>query len=292
MKLVLVTGMSGAGRTQALRDMEDMGFFCVDNIPPKLIPQFLNVMMEDDSIQKCAISVDVRAGEHFSEIYKVLETIKKQNIGYEILYLDAADDILIRRFKETRRTHPLSPEGNLLSALHMERRKNARLRGIAKYVIDTSNYTLKTLKKALFELFSDDATYDDVLISVVSFGYKHGIPLDADMVFDVRFLPNPYYHEELKELSGNDEKVREFVLKEPCTKDFIYKAYDLVELTLPYYKNEEKHQVVVAIGCTGGRHRSVVIAKELFDMFEKGGKRAILEHRHINLDAVRIKDNE
>jgi RNase adapter protein RapZ len=292
MKLVLVAGMSGAGRTQALRNMEDMGFFCVDNLPPRLIPQFLKMTLKDRSISRCAVSVDVRAGEHFSDIYDVLESLKEHEIDYEILYLDAADDVLIRRFKETRRNHPLSPEGNLLDGLTKERRENARLKGKAKYVLDTSSYSNKTLKRALAELFSDDAAQDDVLVSVVSFGYKHGIPMDADMVLDVRFLPNPYYNEDLRELTGLDEAVREYVFLDCCTRQYLQKIYELVELTLPYFKTEGKQQLVIAIGCTGGRHRSVAIAQELYAMLLQGGKRAFLEHRHINLDAVKMKDNE
>lgn len=291
MRFVLVTGMSGAGRTQALRNMEDMGFFCVDNLPPRLITQFIWMMIGEMSIKKCAIAVDVRAGAQFSEIYDVLEELEKQNIRYEVLYLDAADEILIRRYKETRRTHPLSPGGSILEGIRKERLENVRLKSKAKFTIDTSSYTAKHLQQTLFQLFSDEAGYDDVLVSIISFGYKYGIPVDADMVLDLRFLPNPYYVDELRDLSGTDDPVKNYVFIEACAMQYIEKAFELIKLTLPFYKTEGKHQLVIAIGCTGGRHRSVAFAEKLYEMITNDGNRTLIEHRHINLDSIRLKDN-
>lgn len=287
----MVTGMSGAGRTQALRNMEDMDFFCVDNLPPRLITQFIWMMIGEMSIKKCAIAVDVRAGAQFSEIYDVLDELERENIRYEVLYLDAADEVLIRRYKESRRTHPLSPRGSILEGIRKERIENVRLKNKAKFTIDTSSYTAKHLQQTLYQLFSDEAGYDDVLISIISFGYKYGIPVDADMVFDLRFLPNPYYVDELRDLTGIDGPVSKYVFTEACAMQYIEKCFELIKITLPYYKAEGKHQLVIAVGCTGGRHRSVAFAEKLYGMIIEDGIRALIEHRHINLDTLKQKDN-
>ncbi len=287
----MVTGMSGAGRTQALRNMEDMGFFCVDNLPPRLITQFIWMMIGEMSIRKCAIAVDVRAGAQFSEIYDVLDELEKENIRYEVLYLDAEDEVLIRRYKETRRTHPLSAGGSILEGIRKERVENVRLKDKAKFTIDTSSYTAKHLQQTLFQLFSDEAAYDDVLVSIISFGYKYGIPVDADMVLDLRFLPNPFYIDELRNLTGIDSPVSKYVFTEACAMQYIEKAFELIKLTLPYYKAEGKHQLVIAVGCTGGRHRSVAFAEKLYQMICEDGIRALIEHRHINLDSLKQRDN-
>jgi RNase adapter protein RapZ len=263
----------------------------VDNLPPRLITQFIWMMIGEMSIKKCAIAVDVRAGAQFSEIYDVLEDLEKQNIRYEVLYLDAADDILIRRYKETRRIHPLSPGGSILEGIRKERLENIRLKNKAKFTIDTSSYTAKHLQQTLFQLFSDEAGYDDVLVSIISFGYKYGIPVDADMVLDLRFLPNPFYVDELRDLTGMDDPVKKYVFIEECALQYIEKAFELIKLTLPYYKTEGKHQLVIALGCTGGRHRSVAFAEKLYEIIKNDGNRALIEHRHINLDSIKLKDN-
>ena len=281
MKFVIITGMSGAGRSQALKRLEDMGYFCVDNLPPKLIPEFAKICLENDHISKAATVVDMRMGDMFHDIFATIMCLKEMDsIELSILYLDADDETLVRRFKETRRRHPLSPDGNIISGISRERESLKRIKDLANNVLDTSTYNLKKLGEAMERLYSEE-NEKGILITVTTFGYKRGIPIDADMVFDMRFLPNPYYEESLREHTGREQSVKDYVLSFPRAHIFIDKINELVNYVAPYYVEQDKKTLVIAIGCTGGVHRSVVIAEELYRIFKEQGHRVTLEHRDL-----------
>ncbi len=283
MKFVIVTGLSGAGRSQALKRLEDIGYFCVDNMPPRLIPEFAGICQAQD-IQRAATVVDTRMGIMFDDIFDAISRLREMDgVDLSILYLDADDEALVRRFKETRRRHPMAQEGNITSGITRERAKLRTLKDIANHTVDTSTYSLKKLGEVLDQLFCDDAE-TGVLITVTTFGYKRGIPLDADMVFDMRFLPNPYYVDALRNHSGQDPDVRDYVLSFPRARMFIDKVTELVAYLAPYYLEQDKKQLIIAIGCTGGMHRSVAIAEELYGIFKAQGHRVTLEHRDLGLD--------
>jgi len=288
MRFVIITGLSGAGKTQAVRYMEDMGFFCVDNLPPKLIPKFAELCYQTaGNISKVAIVVDIRGGRFFNDLFECLYSLKEYGYTYEILFLDASDDVLIKRFKESRRSHPLVKEGRLIKGIQMEREMLMQLRESANHIIDTSNMLSRELKEELIHLFVEHEQVQGITISVISFGFKRGIPLDADLVFDVRFLPNPFYIDRLKKHSGKDNDVREYIFAFPETGQFLEKLDDMVEYLLPYYVKEGKNQLVIAIGCTGGMHRSVSISDAFFEMLKNKGHRVIIDHRDIELDKTR-----
>ena len=281
MKFVIITGMSGAGRSQALKRLEDMGYFCVDNLPPKLIPEFAKICLENDHISKAATVVDMRMGDMFHDIFATIMCLKEMDsIELSILYLDADDETLVRRFKETRRRHPLSPDGNIISGISRERESLKRIKDLANNVLDTSTYNLKKLGEAMERLYSEE-NEKGILITVTTFGYKRGIPIDADMVFDMRFLPNPYYEESLREHTGREQSVKDYVLSFPRAHIFIDKINELVNYVAPYYVEQDKKTLVIAIGCTGGVHRSVVIAEELYRIFKEQGHRVTIEHRDL-----------
>lgn len=281
MKFIIVTGLSGAGRSQALKRLEDMGYFCVDNLPPKLIPDFAKMCLENDQIAKAATVVDMRMGDMFDDIFDAIKCLKEMNdIELSILYLDASEEALVKRFKETRRRHPLSEDGKVITGITLERGKLRSIKDLANNTIDTSTYSVKKLGEVMDKLFSDPGA-GGILITVSTFGYKKGIPIDADMVFDMRFLPNPFYIEELREHTGKEDVVRDYVLSFPRTKVFIDKVSDLVNYIAPYYLEQDKKQLVIAIGCTGGKHRSVAVAEELFRIFKAQGHRVIIEHRDL-----------
>lgn len=285
MRFVIVTGLSGAGKSQATKCLEDLGFFCVDNLPPALLPKFADLCYQTEGkFDRIALVIDIRGGKFFDDLFESLNQLKKMNYRYEILYLDASDDVLIKRFKESRRSHPLSPDGRILDGINEERIKLMEVKSKADNIIDTSNLTPRQLKEEIVHIFVKGKKFEGIIISVVSFGFKYGIPLDADLVFDVRFLPNPYYVELLKGCSGKDDTVKEYVLKWPETKKFLDKVTDMVEFLIPYYIKEGKTHLVIAIGCTGGRHRSVVIANEVYEALLKNGHRVIIDHRDISED--------
>jgi len=282
MRFVIVTGLSGAGKTLAIRYMEDMGFFCVDNLPPKLIPKFAELCYQSSGkIDKIAIVVDIRGGGFFDDLFECLYNLKELGYDYEILFLDAADDVLIKRYKESRRMHPLVREGRIIQGINMERERLKSLKEKATYVIDTSYMQPKQLKEALRNLFGDKQASQSMVISVVSFGYKNGILMDADLVFDVRFLPNPYYIDELRNHTGKDQDVRNYIFSFPETKIFLNKLEDMLDFLIPYYIKEGKSQLVIGIGCTGGRHRSVAIADAIYEMLRAKGHRTDVVHRDI-----------
>ncbi len=281
MKFIIVTGLSGAGRSQALKRLEDMGYFCVDNLPPKLIPEFAKMCLHNDQIAKAATVVDMRMGDMFDDIFEAIKNLKKmRDIELSILYLDASEEALVKRFKETRRRHPLSEDGKVITGITLERGKLRTIKDLANNTIDTSTYSVKKLGEVMDKLFSDTGA-GGILITVTTFGYKKGIPIDADMVFDMRFLPNPFYIEELKEHTGKEKVVRDYVFSFPPAKVFIDKVSDLVNYIAPFYLEQDKKQLVIAIGCTGGKHRSVAVAEELFTIFRAQGHRVILEHRDL-----------
>lgn len=285
MKFVIVTGMSGAGKTTVLKFLEDIGFFCVDNLPPALITKFSQLCFEQDgSIDKVALGIDIRGGKLFRDLFKGLEELKSEGYDYEILYLDASDSTLIKRYKETRRSHPLSRGGSLETGIGKERAMLADVRKRATYIIDTSSILTRELKEQINNIFMNDKTFDSLIIKVCSFGFKYGIPMDSDLVFDVRFLPNPYYIPELKELTGNDSPVSDYVMSFEESKVFLDKLSDMLEFLIPMYIKEGKNQLVIAIGCTGGKHRSVTLANELFNIL-KVDHSVILSHNDIEKDS-------
>lgn len=285
MRFVIVTGLSGAGKSQAIKCLEDLGFFCVDNLPPALLPKFADLCYQSGSkIDKLALVIDIRGGKFFDDLFESLNQLKLQDYKYEILFLEASDDILIKRFKESRRSHPLAMDGRIQDGIRDERIKLSEVKSKADNIIDTSNLTPRQLKEEMIHIFVEGKKFEGIIISVVSFGFKYGIPLDADLVFDVRFLPNPYYIDDLKKFSGKDEAVKEYVLKWNETKQFLEKTIDMVEFLLPYYIKEGKTHLVIAIGCTGGRHRSVALANEIYEAMKKNGHRVIIDHRDIYED--------
>lgn len=281
MKVVIVTGMSGAGKTAALNALEDMGYYAVDNLPPDLIKDFIKLLSNNKSnITKTAIVVDIRSGILFSKVYEEVLLLKNAGEDISILFLDARDEILVRRFKQLRRPHPLGNTGNILSEIAEERASLQQLKDNATHIIDTSTLTLGELKSRILSFYgSENLKNENINITIMSFGFKNGTLLDADLVFDVRFIPNPYYVDELKEKTGDDEDVREFVFKYERTNIFLDKVKNLINYLLPFYKEEGKTNLVIGIGCTGGRHRSVAIANELGKQFEEKGETVYVSHR-------------
>lgn len=285
MRFVIVTGLSGAGKSQAVKCLEDMNFYCVDNMPPVLMPKFAEICLKSSGmITNAAVVVDIRGGEMFKEINGVIEELKVIGITPEILFLGADDAVLVKRYKETRRNHPLSPDGKIEEGIEKEKTLLTEIKNKSDYFINTSNFTLQQLKKSLIEIFGDDRSSEGLLIDIMSFGFKYGIPNDADLVFDVRFLPNPYYIDELKTLTGMQSEVQEFVLKWQQTKEFLDKLYDMVSYLVPYYQEEGKSQLVIAIGCTGGMHRSVTIAEKMYEKLLANKFKVIKHHRDIEKD--------
>ncbi|WP_418790969.1 RNase adapter RapZ [Phosphitispora sp. TUW77] len=281
-KFVIVTGLSGAGKTQAIQCLEDLGFFCVDNLPPTLIPKFAELCAQSEGkINKIALVVDIRGGGFFDAVYDSLENLKSLGIRCEILFLDASDETLVRRFKESRRRHPLGAQGRVLDGIREERLKLEEMKGKASKVIDTSNLTNKQLKEQITLLYGLDNEEYNLNIDVMSFGYKYGIPMDADLVFDVRFLPNPHYIKELRPLTGNDIEVQEYVFDSPVSKTFMKKFSGLIEFLIPHYINEGKTSLVIAIGCTGGQHRSVTLVNKLYKFLKTSNYMVNKRHRDL-----------
>ena len=285
MKLVIVTGMSGAGKTIALKMLEDIGFYCVDNLPISLVDKFVQLVSEGTSIEKAALGLDIRSGEELGNLDEILENWRSSNVDVQVLFLDANDAVLIKRYKETRRTHPLAGAGRLENGIEKEREKLAFLKREADYIIDTSMLLTRELRKELEKIFLQDARYKNMYVTVLSIGFKYGIPEDADLVFDVRFLPNPYYDEHLRPLTGQVQAVRDYVMLGGTADAFLKKLYDMIDFLLPNYINEGKNQLVIAVGCTGGKHRSVTIARALYEHLEAVGEYGIrIDHRDIDKD--------
>ena len=281
MKLVIVTGMSGAGKTVALKMLEDIGFYCVDNLPISLVDKFVQLVSGGTDIKKTALGLDIRSGEELENLDEILENWRGSDVDVQVLFLDANDAVLIKRYKETRRVHPLAGAGRLENGIEKEREKLAFLKNEADYIIDTSMLLTRELRKELEKIFLQDARYKNMYVTVLSFGFKYGIPEDADLVFDVRFLPNPYYDEHLRPLTGQVQAVRDYVMRGTTAEIFLKKLYDMIDFLLPNYINEGKNQLVIAVGCTGGRHRSVTLTEELAKHLAAGGQKVMVNHRDI-----------
>lgn len=285
MRFVIVTGMSGGGKSTALKLLEDAGFYCVDNLPVPLIEKFIELVETPNAeIQKVALGLDVRTDQNFDETNSSLSQLRKNGYHFEILFMDANDNILIKRYKETRRKHPLAEgrDGRLEDGIRREREVLQKIKEQADYIIDSSKLLTRELKEELERIFLGNEEFNNLIVSILSFGFKHGIPQDADLVFDVRFLPNPFYLDELKHLTGNDKPVQDYVMQCPEAEIFLKKLQDMLEFLIPGYIKEGKHQLVVAIGCTGGQHRSVTLANEIYArMRNKGNYGLNISHRDV-----------
>ena len=291
MRLVIVTGMSGAGKTAALKMLEDMGFYCVDNIPIALLEKFVELTdLQSNELQKVAVGIDIRSGQALGELRDVLDRIQKRGVSYQILFLDAEDSVLVKRYKETRRNHPLSGGERVDKGIEEERKRLAFLKERADYIIDTSQLLTRELKAEMEKIFMQNQDYKNLFITILSFGFKYGIPTDSDLVFDVRFLPNPYYVEGLRAKTGNDKEIQDYVLQFEEAHVFLNKLEDMLNFLIPNYIAEGKNQLVISIGCTGGKHRSVTLANELYKCLSKRTEYGIkIEHRDIGKDALRGK---
>ena len=289
MRFVIVTGMSGAGKSSVLKMLEDAGYFCVDNLPIPLLPKFSELVSgkEEATMPKVALGIDIRSGEGLATVNKVLDSVRDLGIHYEILYLDCEDMVLIKRYKETRRHHPLSVGGRIGDGIHHERIKMKFLKDRADYIIDTSQMLIRDLKGEVDKIFVKNEPYENFFLTILSFGFKYGIPADADLVFDVRFLPNPYYEEALRPKTGEDADVQDFVMKNAEAGIFLNKLEDMLTFLLPQYIREGKNQLVVAVGCTGGKHRSVTVANGLYQRLKNKNYSVKTEHRDIVRDALR-----
>ncbi len=283
MRFVVVTGMSGSGKRTAMKMLEDVGFYCVDNLPVPLIEKFVELIATPNSeISKVALGLDVRADQPFGDAQRVLDKLKENGYLFEILFMDASDTALLKRYKESRRMHPLSLEGRVEEGVHKERDILQEIKKKADYVIDTSNLLTRELKEEIDHIFVRNEEYNSLMVTVLSFGFKNGIPADADLVFDVRFLPNPFYIDELKHKTGNDKEVQDYVMNFPEALVFVDKLTDMLDFLIPNYIKEGKHQLVIGIGCTGGKHRSVTLANELYTKMKNRGNYGIkLYHRDI-----------
>lgn len=281
MRFVIVTGMSGAGKLTAQKMMEDMGYYCVDNLPVPLITKFVDLILEPNrEITKVVLGIDVRADQSFDEVMDALSDLKKTGFQYEILFMEASDETLQKRYKETRRMHPLAIGGRVADGIAKERKILEKMKADADYVIDTSRLLTRELKEELDRIFVSNKDYNSLMVNIVSFGFKHGIPADVDLVFDVRFLPNPFYIEELKNKTGNDREVREYVMSFPEAEEFLQKLTDMISFLIPNYIKEGKNQLIIGIGCTGGKHRSVTLANKLYEQLkDKGSYGLTVSHR-------------
>ena len=283
LSLVIITGLSGAGKTQALQSLEDMSFFCIDNLPPSLLPKFVELCFQSQGkISKAAVVCDLRGGEFFTSLNQALLDLQEAGVKYEILFLEASDEVLINRYKESRRRHPVSPRGHILEGIRSERKQLIELRGKAHKIIDTSDLKAAQLKDKVRELFGNAYDPARMSVSIISFGFKYGIPLDADNIVDVRFLPNPYYVEELKFLNGKDKKVKDYVLSSSIGREFLEKYFDMLEFVLPHYLREGKSHLVIGIGCTGGQHRSVAIAEKTAEFLRQQNFFCVVNHRDLD----------
>lgn len=291
MQVVILTGMSGAGKSTALKMMEDMGYFCMDNLPVALIEKFMELAdREDGQFQNVAISIDIRNGQALGELQDVLQHLKQKNQAPKILFLDASDLVLVKRYKESRRNHPLAGNNRIAQGIEEERERIHFLRDQADYIIDTSQLLTRELKAELESIFQRGSDYTNLFITVLSFGFKYGIPVDSDLVFDVRFLPNPYYIEELRPKTGNDPEIQQFVMEKSQATEFLNKLEDMLRFLIPNYIDEGKNQLVISIGCTGGKHRSVTLANALYERLKKNANYGLrVEHKDISRDALRGK---
>ena len=282
MILLIVTGMSGAGKSTVLKFLEDIGYYCIDNMPPALVPKFAElVSLSGSEVEKAALGVDIRSRKLFEDFFPLLDALQDILPNHSILFLEASDEVLMKRYKETRREHPLSQAGSIMEGIGREREMLAKIKASAHHIIDTGHFLPRQLKEKINMLFLENRDFSSLSITLLSFGFKHGPPTDSDLMLDVRFLVNPFYDPEMKHLTGNDEIVKNFVLDNPVTKEFLAKTIDLLEFLLPHYIEEGKNQLVVSIGCTGGKHRSVTVANYLAAHLRQKGYFANAKHKDI-----------
>lgn len=283
MKITIITGLSGAGKSQAVKALEDLGYYCVDNIPPVLVPKFAELCRNStEGIDKLGLVMDIRGGRFFDDIFESLDSLTRMEMPYDILFLEASDKALIKRFKETRRAHPMSRDGRLELGIARERSILEPLKNRADTIVDTSNMTANQLKNEISKAYTEGFAPPSITITALSFGFKEGIPMDADLVFDVRFLPNPHYIDVLRPLTGNDEPVQAYVMAFDETKRFMEKLMDMLTFLIPNYVKEGKNQLTVAIGCTGGKHRSVTLTNKMADALKASGFRVVVVHRDVD----------
>lgn len=284
MNTIIVTGLSGAGKSQVMNCLEDLGYYCIDNMPPVLMESFIDLTSSENStLEKAAFAIDVRGGELFYDMEKKLDDLTARGVEYKIIYLEASERVLIRRFNETRRKHPLSKDQGISTSqgIRSEKEILKNLRARADYVIDTSNMKTARLWQEVKDILTSGESEKTFVINVMSFGYKRGVPLGADMIFDMRFIPNPYYVKSLKNLTGNNKKVREFVMRQDVTEEFLNRLEPMLDFLIPFYVKEGKYNLNLAFGCTGGHHRSVATANEVAERLKQQGKRVTLEHRDL-----------
>ena len=285
MRFIVITGISGAGKRLVANYLEDAGFFCIDNLPPLLIPKIAEICSQSyRKMDKIALVIDIRGGELLNDLFPALDALTEEGNTYEILFMEASDSVVIKRYKESRRSHPLAQEGRLNKAITEERKVLEKIKDRANYVIDTSNLTPKQLKDAITGIIGSSDEFGGMIINIISFGFKYGIPIECDLVFDVRFIPNPYYIESMRKHTGKHEDVRKYVLGKTETIEFSEKLNGMLDFLIPNYIREGKSQLVIGIGCTGGRHRSVVIADELLKSLKEKKYKAVIEHRDIDRD--------
>ena len=290
MKMVIVTGMSGAGKSTALNVLEDEGYYCVDNMPISLVLKFAELAAgQDAGYSNIALGIDIRSGHALPEFDDILDELSARHYQYKILYLDSSDEVLVKRYKETRRMHPLAKDDRVDKGIAREREQLDFLKKRADYIIDTSQLLTREFKQELEKIFIEGSNYNNLFVTVLSFGFKYGIPADADLVFDVRFLPNPYYVSELKQMTGNDKAIQDYVMGFKAARDFLAKLDDLIKFLLPNYVQEGKNSLVIAIGCTGGKHRSVTLANAIADSLKRTEYGCKVEHRDIDKDSRRKK---
>ena len=290
MRCVILTGMSGSGKSTALKMIEDMGYYCVGNLPISLVESFVDLAENDPELDKVAINVDIRSGQNIGDLTAVLDRLQERGKSFEMLFLESEDAVIIKRYKKTRRTHPLAEGGRVEQAIERERERLQPIKRRADYILDTSQLLTRELLAELKKMFVENQTYKNLYITVLSFGFKYGIPTDADLVFDVRFLPNPYYVEGLRPLTGLDERIQNYVMEGDQYTVFMEKLEDMIRFLVPNYVAEGKNQLVIAIGCTGGKHRSVTVAQGLYERLGKQEDYGLrVEHRDIEKDAQRGK---
>ncbi|OON95210.1 MAG: RNase adaptor protein RapZ [Epulopiscium sp. Nele67-Bin005] len=290
MEFIILTGMSGAGKSTAIKYFEDLGYYCIDNLPPALIPPFVNLLQDKNhNYEKVVLGIDIRGGMLFDDLFFSLNELSGKNYTYDILFFDCQDNELIKRFKETRRSHPLARTERIHEGVKKERGILAEVKSKADYIIDTTYILPKDIKEVLHNIYANQNSFKNMMITILVFGFKYGVPIDADLIFDVRFLPNPYYIPEMRPLTGNDPTISEYVMQFDVSQEFLVKLKDMISFLVPQYAKEGKNQLVIGIGCTGGKHRSVTIANELNVHLKSEGHVCNVDYRDIDKDKKRGK---
>nr|WP_307993228.1 RNase adapter RapZ [uncultured Niameybacter sp.] len=290
MEFIIVTGMSGAGKSTAINCLEDMGYYCIDNLPPMLIPNFVGLIVDKkQQYDKVVLGIDIRGGILFDDLFSSLKELKSAGYEYKIIFFDCADEVLIKRYKETRRLHPLARNERIQEGIERERDILTEVKDKADYIIDTTHLLAKDVKDLLYNIVTEKTEFKNLMITVLVFGFKYGVPIDVDLLFDVRFIPNPYYIPDLRPLTGNEQKISDYVMSFEVTHTFFNKLKDMVDFLIPHYTKEGKNQLVIGIGCTGGKHRSVVLGNELYRYLKNSGNAVIIQHRDIDKDNKRGK---